>query len=99
VRAPKRPSLFKQRDLARAIRSARAAGATKAHIEIAKDGTIRMDLRLGGICTATSSLRARRFTSSKWPTRRASPRQKPEQTFQNDGQNGLESLTVKMEKA
>jgi hypothetical protein len=49
MRTPnKRPSLFKQRDLARAIRGARAAGATKAHVEIGKDGTISMDLHLGG---------------------------------------------------
>jgi hypothetical protein len=46
VRAPKSPSLFKQRDLARAIRSARAAGATKTHVEIGKDGVISMDVDL-----------------------------------------------------
>jgi hypothetical protein len=51
MRAPKRPSLFKQRDLARAIRSARAAGATKAHVEIDKNGVISMDVDL----TATQS--------------------------------------------
>jgi hypothetical protein len=46
VRAPKSSSLFKQRDLARAIRSARAAGATKTHVEIGKDGVISMDVDL-----------------------------------------------------
>jgi hypothetical protein len=46
MRSPKRPSLFKQRDLARAIRSARAAGATKAHVEIGKDGVISMKVDL-----------------------------------------------------
>jgi hypothetical protein len=45
-RAPKKPSLFKQRDLARAFRSARAAGVTRAHVEIAKDGVISMDVDL-----------------------------------------------------
>jgi hypothetical protein len=47
ARAPKRPSLFKERDLTRAIRSARKAGATKLHVEIDKAGTIAMDVGLG----------------------------------------------------
>jgi hypothetical protein len=44
----KRPSLFKQRDLARAIRSARDAGATKAHVQI---GAISMDIDLAASAT------------------------------------------------
>ena len=46
MRAPKRPSLFKQRDLTRALRSAHRAGATKAKVQIGKDGVIVMDVDL-----------------------------------------------------
>jgi hypothetical protein len=46
VRAPRSAGAFRQRDLARAIRSARKAGATKAHVEIGKDGVISMDVDL-----------------------------------------------------
>ena len=45
LRAPNSPP-FKQRDVARALRSARAAGATKARVEIMPSGVIAMDVEL-----------------------------------------------------
>jgi hypothetical protein len=40
ARKPRGPNAFKQRDLTRAIRAARAAGEDNARIEIDKDGKI-----------------------------------------------------------
>ena len=50
VRTPRSAGAFRQRDLARAIRSARMAGATSAHVEI-KDGVISLDLDLKASAT------------------------------------------------
>jgi hypothetical protein len=42
------PRLFKERDLARAIRSARAAGASRVKIEINKEtGNLTLDVTMG----------------------------------------------------
>jgi hypothetical protein len=43
----KKPSLFKERDVSRAIRGARAAGATRVSVAIDKLAVIHMDLELG----------------------------------------------------
>jgi hypothetical protein len=43
------PILFRERDLARAIRSARAAGASRVKVEIDKQtGNIRLDVQMDG---------------------------------------------------
>ena len=44
----RRPGLFKERDLARAIRSASAAGASRVKIEINKEtGNLTLDVTMG----------------------------------------------------
>jgi hypothetical protein len=51
------PRLFKERDLARAIRSARAAGASRVKIEINKEtGNLTVDVTIDGKDGNTASV-------------------------------------------
>lgn len=53
-RAPRGPSLFRQRDLKAAIRAARAAGETAFAVEVAPDGCLRVIVRTEAAEAATA---------------------------------------------